>query len=67
VRFLSEFANEVVGLPVKKGTGKRPERKMQNVHTNIYTLDIFSMQEREENMNIKGQKEDEESESIVHI
>jgi hypothetical protein len=41
VRFLSEFANEVVGLPVKKGTGKRPERKMQNVHTNIYTLDIF--------------------------
>jgi hypothetical protein len=30
---------------------------------------FFSMQEREENMNIKGQKEEdeEESESIVHI
>ena len=67
MRFLSEFANEVVGPSVKKGTRKRRERKTQNVHTNIYTLDIFFHAGKGENMNIKGKKEEEESESIVHI
>jgi hypothetical protein len=45
---------------------------LQNIHTNIYTFDIFSIQERREREH-KDQEEEEkekereqESESIVH-
>ena len=42
---------------------------MQNIHTNIYTFDIFSIQERREREHKDQEEEKEreqESESIVH-